>query len=234
MTSWTTSPTAASGSREQVFLRQVGVWMALGLALTTGVAGWLMTQPQAMALFFEMSPKGGQSLAILGWVAMLAPLLLVLGMGTIARNASLPVVATLYLLIAACFGVTLAPIGLMYTPQSLLTTLGATIGAFAGFAAWGFFTSRSLAGVGRFAFMGLIGLIVLGFIQIFWPSSALNFLLGVGGVVVFTLLTAWDIQKIKAMAQDGNDQAAVWGALSLYLDFINLFLALLRLMGTRK
>lgn len=219
--------------REQVFLRQVGLWMAGGLGLTAVIAGALMAQPEAMEWFFRTTP-GHQGLSILGWVAMLAPLLLILGVGTLARNASFPVVATVYLTVAACFGVTLAPIGLLYTPESLLTVLAATIGAFGGFAAWGFFTSRSLAGVGHFAFMGLIGLIVLGFVQIFWPTSTLNFLLGVGGVLVFTLLTAWDVQKIRQMASSGDDRLAVWGALSLYLDFINLFLSLLRLMGGRR
>lgn len=218
---------------EQRFLQRVGLWMMGGLATTALVAGVLMNQAEAMAWFFK-SIDGKETLSVLGWFAMLAPLALILGMGALARKASAPVVATIYLVIAACFGVTLAPIGLVYTPESLLSTLVATVAAFGGFAAWGFVTSHNLAGVGRFAFMGLVGLIVLGFVQIFWPSSGLNFLLGCGGVIVFTLLTAYDIQKIKAMAAEGDERAAVWGALSLYLDIINLFLSLLRLMGQRK
>jgi len=236
----TSYPTPSSSSLErstavtdQVFWRQVGLWMLAGLGLTTTMAAWLISQPEALSWFFTVNGTH-QGLAMLGWVAMLAPLVLIFGLGFLARSASLPVVAGVFLLVAACFGVTLAPIGLLYTSQSLLTTLAATTGAFAGFAAWGFLTKKNLAGIGHFAFMGLIGLIVLGFIQIFWPSNTLNFLLGAGGVVVFTLLTAWDVQRIKQQAAAGDTREAVWGALSLYLDFINLFIALLRLMGGRK
>lgn len=232
-TSWSTTP-ALAGDREQIFLRHVGLWMAAGLLVTTLVAGGLIEQPDALAWFVTTTAAGKQTFSTLGWVAMLAPLALIIGMRFVPKTAPLAVVAGMYLAVTACLGVTLAPIGLIYTAQSLLTVLVATIGAFAGFAAWGYITTKSLAGVGRFAFMGLIGLIVLGFVQIFWPSSMLNFLLGCGGVLVFTLLTAWDMQKIRQMAADGDDKAAVWGALSLYLDFVNLFLSLLRLMGGRK
>lgn len=233
---WSSAPPSKTVSIEQVFLRRVGLWMAAGLGLTTLIAGWLMSKPEAMGLFFQAEAHGKTGLSILGWVAMLLPLGLILGVGVLARNAPFPVVAGAFLAIAACFGVTLAPVGLIYTTQSLITVLLATIGAFGGFALWGFFTQRNLAGIGHFAFMGLIGLVVLGFVQIFWLSNALNFLLGCGGVIVFTLLTAWDIQKIRQMAQSGeaSQSMAVWGALSLYLDFINLFLSLLRLMGQRK
>lgn len=232
MPAW--SPSADLGvSREQLFLRQVGWWMVAGLVLTTVVAGLLMTNPAAMGWFF-VTEGTKTGLSALGWAAMLAPMVLVLGLGFVARNASAPVVATMYLLVAACFGVTLAPVGLAYTPQSILVTLAGTVGAFAGFAAWGYMTKSNLSSVGRFAFMGLIGLIVMGIIQIFWPSPMLNFLLGCGGVIVFTLLTAWDVQKIRQMASQGDQRLAVWGALSLYLDFINLFISLLRLIGARR
>jgi FtsH-binding integral membrane protein len=231
-TAWSSAPTV-SDNREQIFLRHVGLWMAAGLLLTTLVAGLLISQPEAMGWFFQVT-AGRQALSTLGWIAMFAPLVLIIGMRFVPQTTPVTVVAAIYLTVTACLGITLAPLGLVYTPHSLLTVLVATIGAFAGFSAWGFFTSKSLAGVGRFAFMGLIGLIVLGFVQIFWPSSMLNFLLGCGGVVVFTLLTAWDMQKIRAMATEGDERSAIWGALSLYLDFVNLFLSLLRLMGGRK
>lgn len=223
-------PSAQAGS-EQRFLRRVGLWMVLGLALTTLVAGCLMNSPHALEMFFRIGKDGKTGLSALGWGAMLAPLGLVLVVGAGARRASAPVVTGAYLLIAACFGVTLAPIGLTYAPGVLAETLAATCGAFAGFAAWGFFSKRDLGGFGSFAFMGLIGLIVLGVVQIFWNNGALNFLLGCGGVIVFTLLTAWDMQKIRQSAPSGDQRLAVLGALSLYLDFINLFISLLRLFG---
>lgn len=220
-------------SQEQRFWRQVGWWMVAGLALTSVIAGLLMSSPHAMGWFFVThGTKTG--LSALGWLAMLAPMILVFALGFLARSASAPVVGTVYLLVAASFGVTLAPIGLAYTPQSLLFTLVGTIGAFAGFALWGYGTSRNLNGIGRFAFMGLIGLIVLGFVQMFWPVPMLNFLLGCGGVVVFTLLTAWDVQRLRESSRLGDQRLAIWGALSLYLDFINLFISLLRLVGQRR
>jgi uncharacterized protein len=230
--SWS-APIASGATQEQRFLRQVGWWMVAGVALTAIVSALLMTNPAAMGWFF-VAQGTKMGISALGWAALLAPMVLVLGLGFLAQRASTPVVATLYLLVAACFGVTLAPIGLAYTPQSLLITLAGTVGAFAGFAVYGYIAKNSLAGVGRFAFMGLIGLVVLGFIQIFWPTPLLNFLLGCGGVIVFTLLTAWDVQRIRQRAADGDQRMAVWGALSLYLDFINLFLSLLRLVGVRR
>jgi FtsH-binding integral membrane protein len=113
-----------------------------------------------------------------------------------------------------------------------------TAGMFGALALFGTFTKRSLAGIGQFAFMGLIGLIIAMVVGLFWQSDALQFVISVVGVIVFTGLTAWDAQRLKHMAvalPDGRVGAyAVVGALSLYLDFINLFLFLLRLMGGRR
>lgn len=216
---------------EQRFLRQVGWWMVLGVALTAAVAGALMKSPQAFGWFFTLGKDGNASLSMLGWGAMLAPLGLVLFLGFAARHASAGIIMGAYVLIALSFGVTLAPIGLVYAPDVIMATLAGTLGAFAAFAGWGYFTRRDMAGLGHFAFMGLIGLIVLGVVQVFWNSGALNFLLGCAGIIVFTLLTAWDMQKIRQEAASGDERLAVLGALTLYLDFINLFISLLRLMG---
>ena len=223
-----------SFNREQVFLRSVGLWTMLGLLLTVATAGVLLAQPQVMSWFYHATEKG-LSLSVLGWVALIMPFVLIFFITPMANSSSSTTGLTLaYLGLTVCFGVTLTPLALMYQPTVLIHTLLATCASFGGFAAWGWMTHRNLAGVGRFAFMGLIGLIVLGFIQIFWPSNTLNFLLGMGGVIVFTLLTAWDMQKIRQMAHTEQGSLSIVGALMLYLDFINLFLSLLRLMGNNN
>jgi FtsH-binding integral membrane protein len=146
--------------------------------------------------------------------------------------------AGLFILYSALTGVTLSLILLIYTGASLTSTFVITAGMFGATAVFGTVTKRSLAGLGHFMFMGLIGLILAMFVGFFFQSGALQFVISVVGVLVFTGLTAWDAQRLKQMAvvlPDGRVGAyAVRGALSLYLDFINLFLFLLRLSGGRR
>jgi len=135
-------------------------------------------------------------------------------------------------------GVTSSVILLLYTGASITSTFIITAGMFGATAAFGTVTKRSLAGVGQFFFMGLIGLLIAMVVGIFWQSEALQFVISVVGVLVFTGLTAWDAQRLKQMAvalPDGRTGSyAVVGALSLYLDFINLFFFLLRFTGNRR
>jgi hypothetical protein len=144
----------------------------------------------------------------------------------------------LFIAYAALTGVTLSVLVLAYTGASIATTFVVTAGMFGALALYGSTTTRSLAGAGQFFFMGLIGLVLASIVGIFWHSAALQFLISVVGVIVFTGLTAWDAQRLKQMAvtvpagQLGS--YAIVGALSLYLDFINLFLFLLRFLGGRR
>jgi FtsH-binding integral membrane protein len=127
---------------------------------------------------------------------------------------------------------------LAYTGESVATTFLVTAAMFGALALYGTFTRRSLAGMGQFMFMGLIGLLIAMFIGFFWQNDGLQFMISLVGVIVFTGLTAWDAQRLKqmALAHPGGvaTQYAVVGALSLYLNFINLFLFLLRFMGGRR
>ena len=127
---------------------------------------------------------------------------------------------------------------LVYTGASIATTFVVTAGMFGALALYGTTTARSLAGFGQFLFMGLIGLVLASLVGMFWHSEALQFLISVVGVIVFTGLTAWDAQRLKQMAlalPEGQvGSYAIVGALSLYLDFINLFVFLLRFLGTRR
>ena len=135
-------------------------------------------------------------------------------------------------------GVTLSFVLLAYTGESVATTFLVTAGAFGGLAMYGTVTRRSLAGLGQFLFMGLIGVVLASVVGMFWHSDALQFVLSFIGVIVFTGLTAYDAQRLKAMAlavPEGQASSyAIMGALSLYLDFINLFLFLLRFTGSRR
>jgi len=134
--------------------------------------------------------------------------------------------------------VTLSFVLLAFTGTSVATTFVVTAGMFGALALFGSTTKRSLAGVGQFVFMGLIGLVLASVVGLFWHNNGLQFVISVVGVIVFTGLTAWDAQRLKQMAMalpDGQmGSFAVVGALSLYLDFINLFLFLLRFLGGRR
>jgi hypothetical protein len=222
--------TAAAAARTVAFLRSVYGWMFVGLGVTAVVAAVVAGSPAAMRaiasnhlLFF------GALVAELGLVVYLS-----------ARVQSLtPTAATgLFLVYSALNGVTLSVILLAYTGASIATTFVVTAGMFGALAVFGSTTKRSLAGAGQFFFMGLIGLVLASILGVFWHNDALQFLISVVGVIVFTGLTAWDAQRLKHMAADlpeGRRGAyAIVGALSLYLNFINLFLILLRFTGGRR
>jgi FtsH-binding integral membrane protein len=155
-----------------------------------------------------------------------------------AQSVAPNTAALLFVVYSALSGVTLSVVLLAYTGVSVATTFVVTAGMFGALAAFGTMTTRSLAGVGQFFFMGLIGLILASILGIFWHSDALQFLISVVGVLVFTGLTAYDAQRLKqvALALPAGQiaSAAVAGALSLYLNFINLFLFLLRFTGSRR
>jgi uncharacterized protein len=150
-----------------------------------------------------------------------------------------PTAATLlFLVYSALNGVTLSVLLLAYRGASIATTFVVTAGMFGALAVFGSTTKRSLAGAGQFFFMGLVGLVFASILAMFWRSDALQFLISVVGVIVFTGLTAWDAQRLKRMATDlpegRHGTYAIVGALSLYLNFINLFLILLRFTGGRR
>lgn len=220
----------AAAERITAFLRSVYGWMAGGLALTGAVAFLVASSPQLVRalisnrlLFFGL--MGGE----LALVFYLSARVTKLAPGTAAG---------LFLGYSALNGVTLSLILLAYTGASIASTFAVTALMFGALAMYGTTTSRSLAGVGQFMFMGLIGLIAASIVGIFWHSSALQFVIACAGVVIFTGLTAWDAQRLKEMALalpagEGKSYAIV-GALSLYLNFINLFLMLLRFFGDQR
>ena len=150
--------------------------------------------------------------------------------------------AGLFLLYSALNGATLAPLAYVYTSASIVSTFMITAGVFATMAFYGYVTKRDLSGMGSFLMMGLVGIIIAGVVNMFLMSGPVSFAISILGVLIFTGLTAWDVQQIKNMgAQLGTGSSgtvtyqrmAILGALKLYLDFINLFIMLLRLLGDR-
>ena len=224
------SPTAtATAERVTAFLRKVYGWMFVGLGVTAAVALGVASSPTLMQAIF------GSKILFFGLV--IAELGLVFFLSARVNKLAPATASGLFLLYSALNGATLAAIFVMFTGTSIATTFFVTAGMFGALALYGSTTKRSLAGVGQFAFMGLIGLILASVVGMFLKSDGLQFVISIVGVIVFTGLTAWDAQKLKAMAtalpEGQTGSYAVVGALSLYLDFINLFLFMLRFFGRR-
>jgi len=219
-----------SDERVGAFLSKVYGWMFAGLLITSGTAVAVASSPTLI-----------ETLILNRFLIMLlffGQLGLVIFLSARVHKMEPVTAAALFILYSAMVGVTTSVILLVYTAASIASTFIITAGMFGAMALFGTVTKRSLAGWGQFLFMGLIGLILAMIVGIFWQNDALQFVISVVGVVVFTGLTAWDAQRLKQMAvvlPDGRTGTyAVVGALSLYLDFINLFFFLLRLMGGRR
>ena len=225
------SPTAAAtAERVTAFLRKVYGWMFVGLGVTAAVALGVAGSPTLLQAIF------GNKFLFFG--LMIGELGLVFYLSARVNKIAPATASGLFLLYSALNGATLAMIFLAYTGTSIATTFAVTAGMFGALALYGTTTKRSLAGVGQFVFMGLIGVILASVVGMFVKSEGLQFVISIVGVIVFTGLTAWDAQKLKAMAvavPEGQvGSYAVVGALSLYLDFINLFLFMLRFLGGRR
>jgi FtsH-binding integral membrane protein len=217
-------------------------YMAIGVALT-GLVAWLTFQAAVTSTGagpLVLTPFG-QTLfnTPLMWVLMLGPLALVFILSFGINRLSAPAAQALFFIYAASLGLSLSTIFLAFTETSITRVFFVSAAAFGGLSLWGYTTQRDLTGFGSFLMMGLIGIIIASLINIFLKSSGLDWIISVIGVLVFAGLTAWDTQKIKEMYDPMDDgsiagRKAVMGALSLYLDFINLFLMLLRLVGDRR
>jgi len=214
-------------------------YMLSGLVLT-GISAWVVANVRPVTeLFFQVAPNGAYTLSMLGWVALFAPLGLVLLLSWRISRMSVQAAQLTFWGYATLMGVSLAPILLLYTGASVAQVFFITAAMFGGMSLWGYTTKRDLTGFGSFLFMGLIGIIIASLVGMFFHSSMLQFVISVLGVLIFTGLTAYDTQKIKEMYSPNMDgtiasRGAIMGALALYLDFVNLFVMLMRLMGDRR
>ena len=231
--SWNESSFVSADVRDvrvTAFLSKVYGWMFLGLLLTAGTAVVVASSPALIETLILNR--------ILFWILLIAQLGVVFYLSARVNKVSPVTAAVLFMLYSGMVGITSSVIFLIYTGASIVSAFVIAGGVFGAMAVFGSLTKRSLAGVGQFMFMGLIGLILASVVSIFWFNDVLMFVINVVGVLVFTGLTAWDAQRLKQMAvalPDGRvGSYAVVGALSLYLDFINLFFFILRLMGGRR
>lgn len=215
---------------QKLYMRKVYSWMSIGLLITTLVSyflfqsGLIINFLSSTTMIILMILQIGAVIALSGW----------------AMRMSTPVAGLIFLLYSALTGLTFSTIFLIYTLGSIINVFLTASLMFGTISAWAFFTKKDLSGWGTFFFMGLVGIIIASIVNIFLANSALDFVISVVGVLVFAGLTAYDTQKIKEMhlvrVTGGQAEAnsAIVGALILYLDFINLFLMLLRLFGDRR
>lgn len=208
--------------------------MAGGL-LVTALTAYFIANTPLIAMMFDA--RGGMS--VLGWLFLLAPLIVVFGFGWVVNRGTLNQVRGVFLLYSALMGISLAPVFLVYTGASMARVFLVTAGTFGAMSLYGYTTKRDLTSMGSFLIMGLWGIIIASIVNIFMNSSGLSFALSIITVFLFVGLTAYDTQKIRAIylsadSEDMRGRKVIVGALELYLDFINLFMALLRIMGDRK
>ena len=230
---WTVRPAAGAQVDVDVGLRdymlRIYNYMASGLALTGIVAyGFAHSGYYAQVAHTPLI-----------WLIMLAPLGLVMWLSYGIGRMQASTAQMLFWAYSGLMGLSLASIFLVFTGESIARVFFITAGTFAAMSLYGYTTQRDLSQFGSFLFMGLIGIIIAGLVNLFLQSSAVQFAISVIGVIVFTGLTAYDTQSIKEMYFEYDDgsvasKKAVMGALRLYLDFINLFLMLLRLFGDRR
>jgi FtsH-binding integral membrane protein len=233
---------AAVDAGLRAYMIRVYNYMASAVALT-GVVAWFTFQAATV-----QNASGALSLSPFGQAIYSGPLMIVLLLATLGlvffisfriHTLQFTTAFTLFMLYAGLLGVTLSSVFLAYTGTSITRVFFISAASFGALSLYGYTTQRDLGAIGSFLIMGLFGIIIASLVNIWLASSAMSFAISVIGVLVFAGLTAWDTQKIKEMYDVNDDgtvsgRKAIMGALSLYLDFINLFLMLLRLFGDRR
>ena len=223
----------AVGAR--IFVNRVYNWMFCGLMVTT-VLAW------ATAKYAVSSEAAMRQVMGLALPLMIVELVLVIVLSAAVRKMSAPVAGVLFIAYSALNGVTLSPIFLAYTQTSIFLAFGSCALMFAATSTFGYVTGMKLDTVGSYCFMGLIGILIASLVNFFLHSEMLDYILSYAGVAVFVGLTAWDTQKMRMVGEQAGEEAqsdamrkvAILFALNLYLDFINLFLMLLRIFGRRR
>jgi uncharacterized protein len=216
---------------QRTFMARVYSWMTIGLLITALTALVVSSSPELIKTIYTSGAF---------WILILAELGIAFTFQLALRRVPVPVAAGMFIVYSVLTGATLSIVLLIYTLSSVAATFFITAGMFAGMSAYGYITQRRLDSLGSFCFMGLWGLIIASVVNIFIGSSAMSWLISFIGVIVFTGLTAYDTQKFKQAYAQGeagsgmNRKIALLGAFSLYLDFINLFIYLLRFMGSRR
>jgi uncharacterized protein len=226
----------------RAFMLAVYNHMALGVAITGAVAlgAFMMAVNQVDGQIVGLTAFGQAIFqSPLKWVVVFSPLAIVLWMSFGAERMSSSTARTLFYVYAALMGLSLSVLFLVYTGGSIARVFFVSAASFGALSLYGYTTKRDLSAFGSFLVMGLFGLIIASLVNLFLASTAMQFIISVAGVLIFAGLTAYDTQKLKEMyygigSSEEGEKAAINGALTLYLDFINLFLMLLRLLGDRR
>lgn len=231
-------PDAASSVR--AFLANVFSYMTLALVISGVMAWWFASTPSLLAYLLNVDASGmvtGRS--VLGWVVMLAPLGLVFLMGGLVNRMSSAMLLLSFIAFSAIMGISLCYIFLVYSAAAIIKVFFITAAVFGTMAIAGYTTKTDLTKLGSILFIGLIGIVIASLVNLLIGSPMMDYIICLIGVVVFTGLTAYDVQRLKGIGEqaisgeEGTKKMALMGALSLYLNFINLFLMLLRLFGGR-
>ena len=219
----------------KTFLTDVFSWMGIGLAITAVISYFVGHNYDILRLFVTET-----GLSALGYIVMFAPIGFVLIMSFGFQRLSYGALVVLFALYAAVMGVSLSFIFLIYTETSIYSTFGASAAMFGSMAAIGYLTKTDLTKMGNILMMALIGIVIASLVNFFLHSDTMGYIISIVSVIVFCGLTAYDVQKLKELGEEvGMDgimksKFGVLGALTLYLDFINIFLSLLRLFGDRR
>ena len=230
----TTQPHEISGAvtRERTFIQEVFIWMGGGLAMTGIVAGLMLTNPPAVVALAKTP--------ILFFGIIIGQLILVWQLSRSMHKFSAQTAGILFTIYAGLNGVIFSTLFLAYTGASIASTFFITAGVFGATAFYGWVTKKDLTSIGSIAFMGLIGIIIASIVNMFLRSTMMEYIISYLGVAIFIGLTAYDMQQLKMINQKGfqdseaMSKTSILGALKLYLDFINLFLFLLRIFGQRR
>ncbi len=220
----------ASSPRE--FMYKVYGWMAVGLAITAGISSWIASTP---ALYQSLFKSPG-----LLFVICLAQLGTVMFIGFMRDSLSYAGIVTAFSFYSGLVGVTLSSLLIVYTAESVATAFVITAGMFAAMALYGYFTKADLSSMGSILMMALWGVIIAMLVNMWFQSPAMQYYISLAAVGIFTLLTAYDVQNLKRLAEsmmvdsETKNKIAVMGALTLYMDFINLFIHLVQLFGKRR
>ncbi len=213
-------------------MRKVYVWMSMALVIT-GLTAWIVAHNASLLQLIY-----GNSATI--WILFAAEIGLVIALSAAIHKLSLPVATLMFIVYSVLNGAVLSSIFLVYTMSSIATVFFITAATFGAMSVFGYVTKKDLSSIGKFLMMALIGLIIATVVNLFMKNSGLDMIISYAGVLIFVGLTAWDTQKIKQMCLQAPDtgesmqKLALLGALSLYLDFINLFIYLLRILGNRE
>ncbi len=213
-------------------MRKVYVWMSMALVIT-GLTAWIVAHNASLLQLIY-----GNSATI--WILFAAEIGLVIALSAAIHKLSLPVATLMFVVYSVLNGAVLSSIFLVYTMSSIATVFFITAATFGAMSVFGYVTKKDLSSIGKFLMMALIGLIIATVVNLFMKNSGLDMIISYAGVLIFVGLTAWDTQKIKQMCLQAPDtgesmqKLALLGALSLYLDFINLFIYLLRILGNRE